>query len=293
MILVDHDGLQPIGHWLTIKREPAREKYGVIEVPDVYRLHEIIADIQRVGEKVKSNHLKPGAKIIYRSAETILPFRDRLIAMTLDWSILACLRGKHGREKVMPVNGYVLVEPEPMIEEIGGILLPDKSKKERVLGTVVRASDEADKIVAGDQIVYEPSLAFRLKEQGHDRHLINEALAKVRTQEGKMAQFEPIGNEILIEFETRGSELIVLPNQGLALPTAPDIALPQKTVKESPIGEIKALGEQVENKKIKVGDRVLVRLAESTMGLPGTTIEPTNPLIRLIEEGDVLGRYDQ
>jgi len=285
-------GFKPIKGWVHVHREPPQIKDDGIFIPEIAQFAGFIAEVLGKGGEVDDDRYDYGDKIVVRPNETFLPFHDSLMAVTRARTIMAKLAGIAGMEEIHPLNGYVLVSPDAKIESIGDVNLPDKAQKMRFTGVVTRISTELiehdeNKIEVGSRLVYNPFKAFPCIEAGHEMHLINDAMA---VEEGENVR--PIGQIILVEVDKPEQKLIVLPGQkGLALPSAPNVVLPEQSVRPQPTGIVRGIGNEVKTTELAVGDTVLLRQTSTGSANPGTQYDPDNEYLRLVHENDVIGKF--
>ena len=130
------DNFRPLrGHVLIRRDDPDAEKGGII-IPELWRLRGCRARVVEVGEGVEG--VKPGDAILFQKEYTVLPFKEREMAITESGYILARLELDGNVERIMPLDKWVLMKEQYQSGEIGGIVISDKTSNDTAWGTVIR-----------------------------------------------------------------------------------------------------------------------------------------------------------
>lgn len=162
-----------IGKHVLLKRDAPDDKRGGIFIPDQYKLHGNSATILQVGQRVEN--IAVGDRMFYLREYTILPFRDRSLAMTDCDKIPARLWvNSSSAEEVHPLGKYILIEPFPQVVKKDAIYLPDQSIKRASGGYVARVGPDCECAVKGNTAYYNTHKAIICAEDDVMYHLVSE-----------------------------------------------------------------------------------------------------------------------
>jgi co-chaperonin GroES (HSP10) len=148
------DNFIPLTKHVLIKREDADSEKGGIIIPEVYRLRGCRAEVVRIGNGVKN--VTNGDQILYWKEYTVLPFKEREMAITEDEYILAKIEldvVAGNVERIIPLGSWVMIRMDRSSCQDDGIYLTDRTEKSASWGTVVRIGDDC-KAVKPDKRVY-------------------------------------------------------------------------------------------------------------------------------------------
>ena len=160
-------------HCLVRRDEPESESGGII-IPDNVKTYGWNATVLQVGNRVNSG-LQTGDRILFLKEYTVLPFKDRSLAVTDGKKILARIVEGDTYEEIYPLHSFILISPSFDIYEKGGIRLSDKSVEHADNGTIIRVG--CDCKVAKERLTayYKTALAVKCVENDDLYHLIDES----------------------------------------------------------------------------------------------------------------------
>jgi len=165
---------KPIGRFVLVKRDQIEKMVDGIIIPEKFGKRGNAGEVLKIGQDVGS--VQKGDRIFFLKQYTVLPFRDRDAAVTEDFGIIARLiAGKTGDEMIMPVNSFVLVEPEPDTKEKDGIVLPDGHEVRSERGRAVICGDLCEVVKPDMTVFYRYASTIECVERDKVMHLVNES----------------------------------------------------------------------------------------------------------------------
>ena len=120
--------LRPLRGLVLIKRDEPESMYGNIIIPDNCRTYSWRAEVVNVGEGVKG--FVKGDQILFLKEFTVLPFKERRIALTNADNIVAkIVVNSDNIEEIYPVNKNVMIKPD-QAEKTDGVMIVSKSDRD-------------------------------------------------------------------------------------------------------------------------------------------------------------------
>ena len=144
---------RPLRALVLVRRDiPTSVKGGII-IPDNVQTYGWRATVIRGGPD--ASDYKEGDNILFQKEFTVLPFKDRTLALTDAKHILAKLVVKGSIEIIRPVNQFVMVLPDPSLRWEGAIKLSDKTSKPVKTGTVFSRGADCHDVKCGAKVWFE------------------------------------------------------------------------------------------------------------------------------------------
>jgi co-chaperonin GroES (HSP10) len=172
MKVVDETNFKPLRALVLVRRDdPDAEIDGII-IPGNVRTYGWRATVIRSGSDATS--YQPGEVILFLKEYTVLPFKDRTLALTDSKHILAKLQISKGVELIMPMNKFVLVEPHPAPFKDAGLYLSDKSKPPPKTGYVIRRGPDTKEIRLNCSVWFDVNIGVNCVEDGVSYKLLSE-----------------------------------------------------------------------------------------------------------------------
>lgn len=170
---INENNFKPLRSLVLVRRdEPEAVKDGII-IPDNVKTFGWRATVVRVGPDAV-NYTK-GDIILFLKECTILPFKDRTLALTDAKHILAKLQVERNVECIVPQNKFVLVEPYPLPAKVAGLYLSDKAKTPPKTGYVIRVGTDCREVKRGHSIWFDADVGVNCVEDGDPYKLIDES----------------------------------------------------------------------------------------------------------------------
>jgi co-chaperonin GroES (HSP10) len=171
-MIVDETNFFPLRSLILVRRDdPETFKDGII-IPDNVKEYGWRATVIRSGPDA-TKYVK-GDTILFLKEFTVLPFKDRTLAITDAKHILAKLEVVKNVELIVPQNRFVLIKPDVVSKKIDAIYLSDKSKLPPKTGCIVRCSAECRETKAGFFVWFEPNFGVNCVENGVLHKLLDE-----------------------------------------------------------------------------------------------------------------------
>jgi len=166
------DNFRPLRGIVLIKRDtPEAVKDGII-IPEAWREYGWCGEVLAVGEDV--DNVAIGDRVMFQKEYCVLPFKEREMGLSDAGKLLAKLKVIGNVEVIMPLNGFVVIEPDPVKRDEGPIRLIDrkrlKSSSGRVEALVFKKEND---IRVGDRVWFEAHKAFVCVEDDKDKVLVD------------------------------------------------------------------------------------------------------------------------
>ena len=169
------DNFIPLAKHVLIKREDANSEKGGIIIPEVYRLRGSRAEVVRIGKGVEN--VTNGDQILYWKEYTVLPFKEREMAITEDGYILAKIEldiAAGNVERIIPLNSWVMIRMDRPSGQQDGIYLTDKTESNASWGTVVRIGDDCIAVKPDRRVYFETNNGLVCVENDTKCRLVKE-----------------------------------------------------------------------------------------------------------------------
>ncbi len=172
--MINESNFRPLRALVLVRRDaPESESDGII-IPD---------NVQTYGWRATAIRSGPDAAgyakhdtILFMKEYTVLPFKDRTLALTDAKHVLAKLQVENNVERIIPQNKFVLVEPHPLPAKIASLYLSDKSKSKRLpkTGRVIRVGPDCHDVKPHYDVWFETGKGVNCVEDGDAFKLIDE-----------------------------------------------------------------------------------------------------------------------
>jgi co-chaperonin GroES (HSP10) len=173
MSIADATTFKPLRALVLVRREePETIKDGII-VPDSVKTFGWRATVLRSGPDATT--YQSGEVILFLKEYTVLPFKDRTLALTDAKHILAKIELRRVVERIVPQNKFVLIEPYPLPAKVAGLYLPDKSKLPPKTGYVIRVGPECCEIKPNRSVWFDAGVGATCNEDGVTYKLLDES----------------------------------------------------------------------------------------------------------------------
>jgi co-chaperonin GroES (HSP10) len=172
--MIDETNFRPLRALVLVRRdEPESEKGGII-IPENVKTYGWRATVLRSGPDA-TNYNKDDV-ILFLKEYTILPFKDRTLALTDAKHILAKL-GVNDKnvECIIPQNKFVLIESHPLPAKVAGLYLSDKSKLPPKTGYVVRVGPDCREVKRYYNVWFDAGVGVNCVEDGVTYKLLDES----------------------------------------------------------------------------------------------------------------------
>jgi len=133
---MDESKFRPLRALVLVRRETPTAKKGGIIIPENVRTYGWRATVIRGGPL--ASDYKEGDEILFQKEFTVLPFKDRTLALTDAKHILAKLVVDGEIEAIMPCARFVIVKPDTVLWRADEIKLSVKTSKPVKSGLVLR-----------------------------------------------------------------------------------------------------------------------------------------------------------
>jgi len=173
MSAINETNFKPLRALILVRRDDPETEAGGIIIPDNVKTYGWRATVLRVGPDADGYEV--GDAILFQKEFTVLPCRDRTLALTDAKHVLAKLSVVDKIERIKPQNKFVLVFPCQVESSANGIFFPDKSKPPPDTGDVVEASGCCHEVVAGMKVWFEHGVGVNCVENGEGYKLIDES----------------------------------------------------------------------------------------------------------------------
>jgi len=170
---IDGTNFKPLRALILVRRDDPESEDGGIIIPDSVQTYGWRATVIRSGPKASG--YKAGDVILFQKEYTILPVKDRTLALTEAEHVLAKLKVIGNAECIIPQNKFVLVDPSSMPDKVKGLFLADKSKPPPKTGRVRMAGPECREVKIGMDIWFEGNVGVNCVEDGECYKLIDES----------------------------------------------------------------------------------------------------------------------
>jgi len=164
---------KPLRALILVRRDAPEDEAGGIIIPDSVQAYGWRATVIRSGPKASS--YQEGDVILFQKEFTVLPFKDRTLALTEAEHVLAKLKVIGNVECIIPQNKFVLVDPSLVPAKVGGLFLADKSKAPSKTGCVKMAGPDCREVKIGMDIWFEGNVGVNCVEDGEGYKLIDES----------------------------------------------------------------------------------------------------------------------
>lgn len=173
MNTVDETNLQPLRALVLVRRDdPETVKDGII-IPDNVKEFGWRATVIRSGPEAFDDYIKNDI-ILFLKEYTVLPFKDRTLALTDAKHILAKLQVDRNVECIIPQNKFVLVEPHPLPAKVAGLYLSDKAKPPPKTGHVIRVGSDCREVKKYYNVWFDAGVGVNCVEDGVSYKLLEE-----------------------------------------------------------------------------------------------------------------------
>jgi co-chaperonin GroES (HSP10) len=172
-MIASESNFKPLRALVLVRRdEPESDADGII-IPDNVKTYGWRATVVRSGPDAAS--YAEGDAILFLKEYTVLPFKDRGLALTDAKHILAKLQVKRRAELIIPQNRFVLIEPYDLPAEIEGVYIPQKHGRRQRTGQVMRVGSDCREVKPSYDVWFESERGVNCVEDGFDYKLIDEA----------------------------------------------------------------------------------------------------------------------
>lgn len=169
---INERNFKPLRALVLVEREvPPAEKNGII-IPSLYQQYGWRARVIRPGPEASA--YKTDDVIFFLKDSTVLPFKDKRLALTDGKHILAKLTAEGDAEIIVPQNNFVLIESHPERIMKGGIYFPDQAKKPVQSGWVIRFGPDCQEVKRMRTAWFEKDKGVNCVERGIPHKLIAE-----------------------------------------------------------------------------------------------------------------------
>jgi len=169
---MDESKFRPLRALILVRRDtPTTEKGGII-IPENVQTYGWRATVIRGGPD--ASEYKKGDNILFQKEFTVLPFKDRTLALTEAKHILARLVVEKDIETIRPCNRFVMVEPDSAIRKEGAIELSDKTNKPVKTGAIFRRGNDCTDMKCGSKVWFEAGFGVDCMENDVHYKLIDE-----------------------------------------------------------------------------------------------------------------------
>jgi co-chaperonin GroES (HSP10) len=162
---------RPLRGLMLVRREAPEAERGGIIVPETWRQYGWRATVLRCGPKAEG--YEPGDEILFLKDKTVLPFRDRSLAVTDSKSVIAKLVLHGCVECIIPRNEYVMVHLRPA-KDSDGVALIERHNEPVTDGIVYRIAQDCLDVRQFARVWYPPKNAIKCCESGESYTLIKE-----------------------------------------------------------------------------------------------------------------------
>ena len=171
-MIIDETNLKPLRALVLVRRDdPETVKDGII-IPETVKEFGWRATIIRSGPDAQA--YKEDEAILFLKEFTVLPFKDRTLALTDAKHILAKLEKHNEVEWIVPQNEFVLVEPYPLPAKIFGLYVSDKSKPPPKTGHVIRVGPDCREVKRYCNVWFDAGFGVNCVEDGVSYKLLDE-----------------------------------------------------------------------------------------------------------------------
>jgi co-chaperonin GroES (HSP10) len=174
--MVNEESFIPLRASILVRRDEAESELDGIIIPEAWRTYGWRAVVLRCGPKVEG--FKVGDAILFKKEFTVLPFKNRMLAITDSKQVLAKLTVAPGTdyERIEPQNEYVFVEPHPIPHPSSCLHLSDRAadQPKMVTGDVLRVGARCSDLKPGDRIMFQSDVGVVCNENGVAHRLIGE-----------------------------------------------------------------------------------------------------------------------
>jgi len=170
---IDEKNFRPLRALILVRRDDPESEEGGIIIPDSVQTYGWRATVIRSGPK--ASDYKEGDVILFQKEFTVLPFKDRTLALTEAEHVLAKLKAIGKVECIIPQNKFVLVDPYPMPIKVDGLFLADKSKAPPKTGCVKMVGPDCREVKIGMDVWVEGNVGVNCVEDGEGYKLIDES----------------------------------------------------------------------------------------------------------------------
>lgn len=171
--MIDDSNFQPLHALILVRRESPESERGGIIIPDNVKTYGWRAAVIRSGPEVTD--YTEGEDIFFQKEFTVLPFKDRTLALTDAKHVLAKLVVAENAEVIVPQNKFVLIEPFGEYDKPAVIFTPDKAKKSPRCGRVIRKSIECLDVKVDCVVWFDSDTGVNCVEDGMEYKLIDES----------------------------------------------------------------------------------------------------------------------
>jgi len=169
---MDESKFRPLRALVLVRRDtPTAEKGGII-IPDNVRAYGWRATVIRGGPD--ASDYKEGDNILFQKEFTVLPFKDRTLALTDAKHILAKLAVEGNVEVIWPCNRFVMVNLDAAIRKEGAIELSDKTKKPIKTGVISRRGSGCHDMKYGVRVWFEAGFGVDCVENDAHYKILSE-----------------------------------------------------------------------------------------------------------------------
>ena len=163
--------LKPLRGLVLITRENPEEFIGRIVVPEAYRKYSWRAKIESCGDDVVG--LTVGDEILYLRDKTVLPFKERHLALTNSRDVIAKIGVERDCEIILPLNDFVLIRLDENKQD--GFKLFEKHTEHTVVsGTVLRVGSGCTDVKPQMRVWFKTAKFLKCREDSEELFLIRE-----------------------------------------------------------------------------------------------------------------------
>ncbi len=169
---VDETNFKPLRALVLVRRDAPEEVKDGIIIPDNVKEFGWRAMVLRSGPDATG--YEKGAVILFLKEYTVLPFKDRTLALTDARHILAKLQVDRNVECIIPQNKFVLIEPYPLPAKVSGLYVSDKSKLPPKTGNIVRVGPNCHEAKRYYNVWFDAGVGVNCVEDGVTYKLLSE-----------------------------------------------------------------------------------------------------------------------
>lgn len=162
------DNFRPLRGHVLIRRDDIESEKNGIFLPEQWtcsqkdkntseihkwteqRIRGCRATVVKIGKDVEA--VKSGDNILFQKEYTILPFKEREMAITEADYILAKIELDGNVERIMPFGSWVMVLMDRCSDNKNGIYLSDKTINENLWARVIRIGDKCRDVKPGNKV---------------------------------------------------------------------------------------------------------------------------------------------
>ena len=173
MIVIDETNFKPLRALILIRRDNPDDESDGILIPKNVQTYGWRAIVLRTGPEAQKYRLNDA--ILFQKEFTMLPFRNRDLALTEANHVLAKLDVVENVERIIPHNKFVLIRPQSVETKSHGIFLIDKSVPPPMIGIAIRVGGDCHEVKPEMKVWFEQNVGVNCVEDGENYKLIDES----------------------------------------------------------------------------------------------------------------------